>query len=141
MNTLLPQLNSDLGELADSVRRSLVQVSAGGRGSGSGLIFSADRRIVTNAHVVSGDRGRRISEFQITLPDGKTAAARMLAEDKDIDVAVLKIEQTGETLLELHPIEIGDSRKPPGGSMGDGHGLSVECPWRGGRWNRHRSRA
>ena len=42
MTTLLPKLNSDLGELADRVRQILVQVSVGRRGYGSGVVFSTD---------------------------------------------------------------------------------------------------
>ena len=40
MNTLLSQLNSDLGEMADRVRNSLVSVTAGGIGRGSGMVFA-----------------------------------------------------------------------------------------------------
>ena len=59
MTTLLTQLDSVLGELADEVRRSLVQVSVGQSGSGSGVVISEDGLIVTNAHVVSGNRLER----------------------------------------------------------------------------------
>ena len=36
MTALIPQLNSNLGELAERVRKSLVQVAARRTGSGSG---------------------------------------------------------------------------------------------------------
>jgi len=112
MTTLLPKLNSDLGELADRVRQSLVQVSVGRRGYGSGVVFSTDGLIVTNAHVVSGGRGHgsHTNEFQVTMPGGTVVKAVLVAKDDGIDVAVLKVEQPGGQPAKLFPIEIGDSR-------------------------------
>ena len=108
MTTLLTQLNSDLGELADKVRRSLVQVSAGRRGSGSGVILTPDGLVATNAHVISGTRGRRPGRrLRITLPTGVVVEATSLTQDDELDVAILKLE--GE-LPELQPIEFGDSK-------------------------------
>jgi len=43
-----------LGEIAEQLRRSTVLIHAGSRGSGSGVIWSADGAIVTNAHVARG---------------------------------------------------------------------------------------
>ncbi len=126
MTTLLPQLNSDLGELADLVRKSLVQVSAGRRGTGSGVVFSTDGLVVTNAHVVAGRKGRRPArEFQVTLPGGVATAAKLLAKDDGLDVAVLRIDQIDGSLPDLHPIELGDSKalRPGQWVMAMGH------PW------------
>ena len=125
MTTLLPKLNSDLGELADGVRRSLVHVSVGRRGSGSGVVFTSDGLVVTNAHVVSGgrDRNSQTSEFQVTMPGGTAVKAVLLAKDDGIDVAVLKIEKPGDKTAELFPIEMGDSRSLRAGQwvMAMGH--------------------
>jgi len=126
MTKLLPQLNSDLGELADLVRKSLVQVSAGRNGAGSGVIFSSDGLVVTNAHVVSGKGGRRrTTEFQVTSPSGSVMAAKLLAKDDDLDLAVLKIDQIDGSTPDLHPIELGNSKalRPGQWVMAMGH------PW------------
>ncbi len=111
MTTLLSQLNSDLGEVANKARKSLVQVAAGRRGSGSGVILGADGLVVTNAHVVSERKGRHpMRDLRLTLPAGAVVAARLLAKDDGLDVAVLQIEAPDGELPELHPIELGDSQ-------------------------------
>ena len=126
MTTLLSQLNSDLGELADRVRKSLVQVTVGRRGSGSGVMFGDGGLVVTNAHVVSAN-GRRSSggELKVTLPNGVVMSAELLAKDDDSDVAVRTIGQNDGKLPEFHPIEIGDSKSLRAGQwvMAIGH------PW------------
>ena len=126
MTTLLSQLNSDLSEVAYKARKSLVQVAAGRTGSGSGVVFAPDGLVVTNAHVVSGRKGRRPGrEFRVVLPAGAEVTAKLLAKDDGLDVAVLKIEQVNGSLPELHPIELGDSQglRPGQWVMAMGH------PW------------
>lgn len=127
MTMLLPQLNSDLGELADQVRKSLVRVAVGSRGSGSGVVFSNDGLVVTNAHVVSGKRGRQPErELKVVLPSGAATKAKLLAKDDDLDVAVLRLESAEKIASGLHPIEVGDSKslRPGQWVMAMGH------PWR-----------
>jgi len=115
MSALLEQLNLGVGDVVDKVRRSLVQVHNGGRGAGSGVIWHRDGLIITNAHVVS-DNGRRPDKkgkLRVTLPDGTTLPARLLARDEDRDVAALLVEAQ-----ELAPIELGTSRDlQPGVSL------------------------
>ena len=126
MTTLVPQLNSDLSELADRVRKSLVRVAAGRTGSGSGVVFAADGLVITNAHVVSGKKGRQsMGGLRVALPAGSVAAAQLLAKDDGLDVAVLKIEKRDGNLPELYPIELGDSKALRSGQwvMAMGH------PW------------
>ena len=62
------------GEVAESLRRSTVHVQTGGRGqgSGSGVIWSEDGLIVTNAHVARGGAA------QIALWDGSKHEATLL---------------------------------------------------------------
>ncbi len=59
-------------------------------GIGSGFIVSPDGVIVTNAHVVSG-----ASSITVALRDGTTYEAKLVGEDEQNDLAVLRIEATG----------------------------------------------
>ena len=73
------------GEIAEQLRRSTVVVHAGGRGNGSGVIWSADGVIITNAHVV------RASKMRIQLWDGREFDASLVSRDMRRDLAALRI--------------------------------------------------
>lgn len=73
------------GEIAEQLRRSTVLIHAGGRGSGSGVIWSSDGLIVTNAHVVHG------SNVRVQLWDGREFDAGVASRDPRRDLATLRI--------------------------------------------------
>jgi len=88
-----------------------VQVSVGRGGSGSGVMISADKLVVSNAHVVSGNgRHRGGTGPRITLPSGESSTARLIAKDEQLDVALIQLEPDNGKLPDLIPIAIGDSR-------------------------------
>jgi serine protease Do len=74
-----------LGEIAEQLRRSTVLIHAGSRGSGSGVIWSSDGTIVTNAHVARG------SNTRVQLWDGREFEATVTARDPRRDLATLRI--------------------------------------------------
>jgi len=96
---LLQQLNDELSKIAEEARRSLVSISNGRRGAGAGTIWHPDGLILTNAHVV------QLHSPKVTLPDGRTAPARVLAHDKVLDLAALRVDAA-----DLPTIELGDSQ-------------------------------
>ena len=55
--------------------------------SGSGVLVSEDGELLTNHHVV--DRATRI---RCQLTDGSSYDAKVIGKDKDLDVALLKLE-------------------------------------------------
>lgn len=81
--------------LADAVARadqSIVGVSARRRLGATGLIWSADGLIVTADHVI-----QRVEEINVTLPDGRNIAARLIGRDPATDIALLKVDISGLT--------------------------------------------
>lgn len=68
-------------------------------GAGSGVVYSEDGYIITNNHVIDG-----ASTINVTLHDGKSYEASLVAADSQSDVAVLKIDASG-----LTPVTFGDS--------------------------------
>jgi serine protease Do len=86
-----------LNALASRLRQVTVLVQGAPAGVGSGVVWSSDGLIVTNAHVV---RGR----VNVVLPGGRAVEARLLARDPEQDLAALAIDAHA-----LAPAEIGDS--------------------------------
>jgi S1-C subfamily serine protease len=56
-------------------------------GTGSGVIFTSDGYLLTNSHVVHGG-----GDVTATLADGTGADARLIGEDPETDLALLKVE-------------------------------------------------
>ncbi|WP_303904293.1 DegQ family serine endoprotease [Thiohalomonas denitrificans] len=65
---------------------------------GSGFIISEDGYVLTNAHVVQGQK------LRVTLSDRRQVTARIVGEDLPSDIALLKIDAT-----DLPAAPIGDS--------------------------------
>ena len=84
--------NSGLGGWFDS--------GSYGSSSGSGVIISEDGYIVTNNHVIEDG-----SEYEVTLNDKREYRATLIGKDTNTDLALLKIEPTGD----LPVMRIGNS--------------------------------
>jgi serine protease Do len=107
-----------LGEVAERIRRYTVLVQPGGRGSGSGVIWSSDGTIITNAHVA------RDSRAQVTLWDGREFTAQVTARDSRRDLAALRISASGLTVASpgdssrIRPGEVAIAIGNPFGFLG-----------------------
>jgi serine protease Do len=90
-----------LGEIADRLRRSTVLVRPGGsKGNGSGVLWSSNGLIVTNAHVAQGSR------TEVSLWDGREFRAEVISRDARRDLAALRISTDN-----LLAAEFGDSSR------------------------------
>ena len=85
----------------DLVGPSVVRVDTRG-GAGSGVIVSPDGLALTNSHVVNGARA-----VSLTTLDGRQLSARVLGDDPDTDLALLRVEAD----VHLPAAKLGDSAK------------------------------
>ena len=130
----IESFSASLESLSQRVNRSVVKIVTTGfgisedsdsgnaslltrqRATGSGVILTPDGYIVTNAHVIQGARRIRVQlpvsaraarlSHSITKPAGTILDARIVGQDRETDIAVLKIDATDLPFLTL-----GDSRE------------------------------
>jgi S1-C subfamily serine protease len=89
------------------------------QGQGSGLIFSKDGLVLTNAHVVED-----ASKVTVTLTDGRVYEAKVLGADEIVDIAVLKI-LPDETTTTTSSFASGSLSQLPVAQLGDSDQLTV----------------
>jgi len=95
----------NVAELVKRVKESVVVVSFAGRegtteGVGTGFVIRGDGLIATNNHVIGEARPITVR----TLAGKSYPVESIVAHDRDLDLAVLKIAAAG-----LRPLDIGDS--------------------------------
>jgi len=78
-------VTSVVDRIGPAVVRVEPQISGRAAGMGSGVIISPDGLLLTNSHVMQGAR-----EAQLTGSDGRTIAARVIGDDPDTDLALLR---------------------------------------------------
>lgn len=95
-----------VAEVADRVGPAVVRVESGGPGRragiGSGVVIAGDGLVLTNSHVVAGSQRVRLA-----FPEGGATEARLLGDDPDTDLALLRAELPRGTPAAL----LGDSKR------------------------------
>jgi S1-C subfamily serine protease len=95
MSAELIDLSNALAQATEGAASSAVAVHTESRGSASGIIWRAGI-IVTAEHAL-----RRDEEIQLTLPDGRVAAATLIGRDPSTDLAVLKCPEASANVAAL----------------------------------------
>ncbi len=101
---------STITAVAAKASPSVVTISVTGSeggGSGSGVILNKDGFILTNNHVATLDGAATDVKITVQDNDGNIYPASIVGTDPTVDMAVLKIEGTGN----FTPIEWADSSK------------------------------
>jgi serine protease Do len=124
---------AELERLATKLSLVTVRISRHGmrvNGVGAGILWPADGRlsVVTNAHVVPSARG---SGFLVESVTGRVANARVVARDRELDLALLTLSEPADEWPT--PASIGDARSLRAGEivvalghpMGVGGAISV----------------
>ncbi|MCG8919316.1 trypsin-like peptidase domain-containing protein [Actinokineospora sp. PR83] len=101
---------TDVSAIVAKVMPSVVQITVrlgNAEGIGSGVVLSADGRILTNNHVVEGAR-----DITVTFSDGRTAPATVVGSDTGADLAVIQAQGvsglTAATLGDSSSVKVGD---------------------------------
>src|SRR5258707_6129431 len=103
----LDAVSSGIAALVDRVGPAVVRVETArsGRrsgGIGSGVIISPDGLVLTNRHVIHGHH-----EARLTDPEGHSVEARLIGEDRDNDLALLRVTSARRLASAL----LGDSKQ------------------------------
>jgi S1-C subfamily serine protease len=105
----------------------------GGGGLGSGFVLNEEGEIATNAHVVTQGEGRsakRARQVFVEFADGNQVEAKIVGDDPNADIALLRIDPEG---LDLRPlplakeeaIRVGSPVAALGSPFGERQSLSV----------------
>ena len=113
-----------LAEIFGMAEESVVQVNVlrgNDGGIGSGFVYSNEGYIITNQHVVQDS-----TKVTVTFLDGESYIGDVIGKDRDLDIAVVKVNASNSTYLQ--PLIIGDSSKLTVGekivAIGNPFGLS-----------------
>jgi S1-C subfamily serine protease len=102
----LDALSNGIAALVDRVGPAVVRVEPGRNGQrtgiGSGVIISPDGLVLTNSHVTQG-----LNEARLTDPEGRNMVARLIGEDRDTDLALLRVTDARR----LTSAVLGDSKQ------------------------------
>lgn len=100
---LLDAYSRAVTRVVESIAPAVVRIQSA-RGGGSGVVFTPDGLILTNAHVVAG-----AAHCEAMLPDGRLLAADVVGRDAHSDLAVLRVSP--EAGASLAWAAFGDSQQ------------------------------
>ena len=82
-------------------KNNIFAIPTQSQGVGTGVIVDANGYILTNSHVVSDGQA---TEVNVSFNDGSTTSGKVIWNDAQLDLAMVKVDKQG-----LEPAELGDS--------------------------------
>ena len=139
-----PASAQDVGEVFRKVNGSVVVIRAKGRDvevgsgltsfteTGSGVIISADGKVMTASHVVHS-----MDEIKVEVLGGETVTARVISSEPAADLSLLQLSSVPKgikvaTLADSDKVRVGDQVIVVGAPYGLSHSMSAG--WISARW-------
>lgn len=101
MTNQISAISLSNSQIIKKIKPTVVYISTK-TSAGSGMIFSADGYVLTNAHVVKG-----VNDVSISISTGETLYGAVVGRDENADLAVIKLNTTKPLLA----VDFGDSSK------------------------------
>jgi putative serine protease PepD len=109
--------------VANKVLPSVVSIDVRGKSeevTGSGFVYDAEGRVVTNNHVI--EPAAKSGTIRVILPDGSVRSARVVGRSPSYDIAVIELDdKTGlvpATLGRSDPVRVGEAVVAIGSPLG-----------------------
>ena len=105
LDTYSAAVTAAVRKIRPAVVHIAVHREANRAGSGSGFVVTPDGYVLTNSHVAGKAAG-----LEVSLPDGREATARLVGDDPDSDLAVIRIDTPVEdwcVLGDSSAVEVG----------------------------------
>jgi len=99
-SAIAQQVDDEMADLLAAAGDAVVQVRSGGRGVGAGTVWHDRGLILSNAHVAAG------GPLGVTLADGRTLNARLIARSEELDIAALAVDEE-----DVPTINLGESTR------------------------------
>jgi len=124
--TTAGQLSDELAELAKRVQASVVAVRGTRDGGGSGVVWDGRGLVVTNDHVVPGERA------EVDLGDGDRLPAQVIARSQQLDLAVLRLDDeplpgrlVPATIRDSSELHVGELVVAVGNPLGERNAITL----------------
>jgi S1-C subfamily serine protease len=128
---LLDAYSDAVATTVERAQECVVNIAVKGRrggrrfaGGGSGFFFTPDGYLLTNSHVVHG-----ATAIEVTTAEGHTAEARLVGDDPDTDLAVVRVASHGApgaaTLGDSSRLRVGQIAIAIGNPLGYTHSVTA----------------